>query len=162
MLPGTAYFEHNSLFSDRVGTTFNATDNGALHRRGNTTNGTEPRITKTLWFTGTKSPGTLPIYGLINGGRSQRSGDKAKSINFSDYKPIRIFCRHSQTVNNWIRTSGEYDGVIDFDKVLRDPNAPSRLLALYDSGDHGHPTDAGYKAMTDAIDLALFSNGDRH
>jgi lysophospholipase L1-like esterase len=47
-----------------------------------------------------------------------------------------------QTVNAWIRTSGLYDGVIDFDRVLRDPNSPSRISAQYDSGDHGHPTDA--------------------
>ena len=65
-----------------------------------------------------------------------------------------------QAVNAWIRTSGAYDGVIDFDRVLRDPNSPARILALYDSGDHGHPTDAGYKAMADAIDLKLFKNGD--
>lgn len=61
-----------------------------------------------------------------------------------------------QAVNLWIRTSGEYDGVIDFDRVLRDPNSATRILALYDSGDHAHPTDAGYKAMADAIDLTLF------
>ena len=65
-----------------------------------------------------------------------------------------------QAVNAWIRTSGAYDGMIDFDRVLRDPNSPARILALYDSGDHGHPTDAGYKAMADAIDLKLFKNGD--
>ena len=64
-------------------------------------------------------------------------------------------------VNNWIRTSGEYDGVIDFDKVLHDPSAPSRMLPAYDSGDHVHPTDEGYKAMADAIDLSLFRNADR-
>jgi lysophospholipase L1-like esterase len=67
-----------------------------------------------------------------------------------------------QTVNNWIRTSGEYDGVIDFDKVLLDPKAPSRLLAVYDSGDHLHPTDAGYKAMANAIDLTMFNDRDGH
>jgi lysophospholipase L1-like esterase len=66
-----------------------------------------------------------------------------------------------QTVNHWIRTAGEYDGVIDFDKVLRDPNAPSRLLPAYDSGDHVHPTDAGYKAMANAIDLTMFTDSDR-
>jgi len=52
--------------------------------------------------------------------------------------------------------SGAYDGVIDFDRVLRDPNSPTRILIIYDSGDHGHPNDAGYKAMADAIDLKLF------
>ena len=49
--------------------------------------------------------------------------------------------------------------MIDFDKVLRDPNSPTRILAVYDSGDHGHPTDAGYKALADIIDLKLFRNG---
>jgi lysophospholipase L1-like esterase len=51
--------------------------------------------------------------------------------------------------------------VIDFDRVLRDPDDPARLAPKYDSGDHGHPTDEGYKAMADAIDLRFFSNGDR-
>jgi lysophospholipase L1-like esterase len=62
-----------------------------------------------------------------------------------------------QAVNAWIRLSGEYDGVIDFDRVLRDPSAPSKILPSLDSGDHAHPTDAGYKALADAIDLKLFS-----
>ena len=61
-----------------------------------------------------------------------------------------------QAVNLWIRTSNAYDAVIDFDKVLRDPSHPSRLLPAYDSGDHVHPNDIGYQAMADAIDLALF------
>ena len=61
-----------------------------------------------------------------------------------------------QAVNRWIRTSNAYDAVIDFDKVLRDPANPSRLLAEYDSGDHVHPNDLGYRAMADAIDLSLF------
>jgi lysophospholipase L1-like esterase len=64
-----------------------------------------------------------------------------------------------QAVNVWIRTSGGYDGMIDFDQVLRDPKSPTRILAVFDSGDHGHPTDAGYKTMADAIDLNLFKNG---
>jgi lysophospholipase L1-like esterase len=61
-----------------------------------------------------------------------------------------------QTLNNWIRTSKAYDGVIDFDMVTRDPAAPTKFLPAYDSGDHLHPGDAGYKAMGDAVDLALF------
>ena len=65
-----------------------------------------------------------------------------------------------QEVNAWIRTSGEYDAVIDFDLVVRDPNSPSKILALLDSGDHGHPTDAGYQALANAIDLRLFTNGE--
>ena len=61
-----------------------------------------------------------------------------------------------QAVNKWIRTSREFDGVIDFDAVLRDPARPSRLLPRLASEDHLHPNDAGYQAMADAIDLALF------
>ena len=61
-----------------------------------------------------------------------------------------------QQVNEWIRTGGEYDGVIDFDAALRDPAHPTRLLPQHDSGDHLHPSDAGYKAMAEAVDLALF------
>jgi lysophospholipase L1-like esterase len=61
-----------------------------------------------------------------------------------------------QTVNKWIRTSGSFDGMIDFDAVLRDPDHPSRLLPRFASQDHLHPSDLGYQAMADAIDLALF------
>ena len=61
-----------------------------------------------------------------------------------------------QALNEWIRTSGAYDAVIDFDQVTRDPGAPTKFLPAYDSGDHLHPGDAGYKAMGEAIDLALF------
>ena len=61
-----------------------------------------------------------------------------------------------QTVNKWIRTSGAFDGIIDFDAVVRDPDHPTRLLAKFASKDHLHPNDAGYKAMADSIDLNLF------
>ncbi|MBY0506634.1 MAG: SGNH/GDSL hydrolase family protein [Bryobacteraceae bacterium] len=61
-----------------------------------------------------------------------------------------------QAVNTWIRTGNAFDGVIDFDKVTRDPSNPTRLLAAYDGGDHLHPSDAGYRAMGEAIDLRLF------
>jgi lysophospholipase L1-like esterase len=59
-------------------------------------------------------------------------------------------------VNTWIRTSGAYDAVIDFDQATRDPSHPARLLPAFDSGDHLHPSDAGYRAMADAVDLSLF------
>jgi lysophospholipase L1-like esterase len=65
-----------------------------------------------------------------------------------------------QAVNQWIRTSKAYDAVIDFDKVLRDPSHPTRILPAFDSGDHGHPNDSGYRAMADAIDLSLFRDDD--
>jgi len=61
-----------------------------------------------------------------------------------------------QAVNNWIRTSGAFDGIIDFDRVLADTARPAAIAAAYDSGDHLHPNDAGYKAMGESIDLKLF------
>jgi lysophospholipase L1-like esterase len=64
--------------------------------------------------------------------------------------------RMRQQINQWIRSSGEYDAVVDFDAALRDPDRPSRLRAEFDSGDHIHPNDAGNRAMADVIDLQLF------
>lgn len=61
-----------------------------------------------------------------------------------------------QAVNAFIRTSGAFDAVIDFDVAVRDPRHPTRLLPSYDSGDHVHPNDAGYRAMANAIDLSVF------
>ncbi len=61
-----------------------------------------------------------------------------------------------QTVNDWIRTGGAFNGVIDFDAATRDAQNPAKLRAEFDSGDHLHPNDAGYKAMAEAIDLSLF------
>ena len=62
-----------------------------------------------------------------------------------------------QAVNHWVLTSGAFDAVIDFDKASRDPAQPERLLPAFDSGDHLHPNDAGYKSMADAIDLKIFT-----
>jgi lysophospholipase L1-like esterase len=61
-----------------------------------------------------------------------------------------------QTINQWIRTSGAFDAVIDLDAATRDPQKPTQLAPTADSGDHLHPGDVGYKAMADAIDLKLF------
>jgi lysophospholipase L1-like esterase len=59
-------------------------------------------------------------------------------------------------VNNWIRSSDEFDGVIDFERAVRDPAHPTRMLPAYDSGDHLHPNDLGMQAMANAIPLELF------
>ena len=59
-------------------------------------------------------------------------------------------------VNHWIRTGGAFDAVIDFESILADPAHPAALAAAFDSGDHLHPNDAGYKAMGASIDLRLF------
>lgn len=61
-----------------------------------------------------------------------------------------------QEVNVWIRTAGEFDGVIDFDQAVRDPNHPTQILPAYDSGDHLHVNDAGNVAQGKAIPLSLF------
>ncbi|WP_084010073.1 SGNH/GDSL hydrolase family protein [Pandoraea oxalativorans] len=60
-----------------------------------------------------------------------------------------------EAVNQWVRTSGAFDGVIDFDAALRDPSQPTRMLPRLDSGDGTHPSDAGYAAMADAVSLPL-------
>ncbi len=63
------------------------------------------------------------------------------------------------TVNNWIRTSGRFDAVIDLDAAVRDSSNQNNLASAYDSGDHLHLNPAGYQKMADAISLSLFSNG---
>lgn len=62
-----------------------------------------------------------------------------------------------EALNHWIRTTRVFDGVVDFDKAVRDPQHPLRFLPKYNGGDDLHPNDAGYKAMSDAIDLTLFT-----
>ncbi|MGZ5183198.1 MAG: SGNH/GDSL hydrolase family protein [Ramlibacter sp.] len=73
----------------------------------------------------------------------------------SYYNPARENVR--QRVNDWIRTGGAWDAVVDFDQVLRDPAQPTRLNPAYDSGDHLHPNDAGYQALAQAVPLSLFT-----
>jgi len=62
-----------------------------------------------------------------------------------------------QALNQWIRTSGAYDAVVDFEAATRDPQNPRRFRPEYDPGDHLHPNDKGYQAMADAVDLKLFT-----
>jgi lysophospholipase L1-like esterase len=70
------------------------------------------------------------------------------------YTPEREQIR--QAVNTWIRSGDEFDGVIDFDRAVRDPNYPTRMLPAYDSGDHLHPNDLGMQALVNASPLQLF------
>ena len=70
------------------------------------------------------------------------------------FTPAKVAVRNA--VNRWIRTSGEPDGVIDFDAMVRDPAVPTRFKVEFDSGDHLHPSNRGYAAMGDGIDLRLF------
>lgn len=82
--------------------------------------------------------GTLPPTGGARGGEGHGSEATA---------------RRRAKVNRWIRTSGVTDSVVDFDRALRDPEDPSRLRPAYDSGDHLHPSSAGYRAMARAVPL---------
>jgi lysophospholipase L1-like esterase len=61
-----------------------------------------------------------------------------------------------QAINEWIRTARHFDDFVDFDRVTRDPEHPDRLLPAFDSGDHLHPSPAGYAAMANAVPLSLF------
>jgi lysophospholipase L1-like esterase len=67
--------------------------------------------------------------------------------------PQKERIRH--VVNGWIRLSGKFDGVIDADLAVQDPDHPTRLLPAYDSGDHLHPNDRGMQAIADAVPLAM-------
>ena len=70
---------------------------------------------------------------------------------FGYYSPAKDAIR--EAVNRWIRESGRFDAVLDFDALVRDPTRPAHIKAAFDSGDHLHPNDAGYQAMADAVDL---------
>jgi lysophospholipase L1-like esterase len=64
-----------------------------------------------------------------------------------------------EAINAWIRSSGAFDGVIDFARAVADPNDPQRLNPRYDDGDHLHPSEAGYEAMSDAVSLVMLVRG---
>lgn len=73
------------------------------------------------------------------------------------YHPGPLSEADRQAVNQWIRATGHFDAVIDFDKVVGDPDHPDHLLSAFDCGDHLHPSPAGYSAMGNAIPLSLFA-----
>jgi lysophospholipase L1-like esterase len=66
-----------------------------------------------------------------------------------------------QNLNDWIRTGGAYDGVIDFDAAVHDPQRPTKFLATHQAGDYLHPNSTGYKAMAAAVDLKLLERAKR-
>ena len=94
----------------------------------------------------------VPIFG----GTLLPSGDLGEPAPYGpDYSGPDDIAKRNE-VNDFIRTSGEFDGVIDFYKATVDPNDPDRMRDEFDSGDHLHPNDAGYEAMADAVPLSLF------
>jgi lysophospholipase L1-like esterase len=88
-------------------------------------------------------------------GQAHRAGVRiiGATITPADLPPEREALR--QEVNRWIRGGGAFDGVADFDAALRDTARPARLLPRFDSGDHIHPSDAGYAALAAAVPLPL-------
>ncbi len=94
--------------------------------------------------------------------RSHANGVKFIAATITPYKGAKYYSDDGeqirQQVNTFLRTSKIFDGVVDFDKALRDPEHPDRMLPKYDHGDHLHPSDAGYLAMGNAINLKLFRN----
>jgi lysophospholipase L1-like esterase len=95
--------------------------------------------------------------------RAHAKGLKIYGATLTPFEAAAYFTKEGEAkrsaVNEWIRTSKAYDGVVDFDMATRDPANPTRFLAQFDSGDHLHPNDAGYQAMANAVDLALFKTG---
>lgn len=95
--------------------------------------------------------------------RARAGGLKVYGATLTPFEGANYFTTEGeakrQAVSEWIRTSKEYDGVIDFDAVIRDPRSPTKHLPRYDPGDHLHATDIGYEAMADAINLDWFGAG---
>jgi lysophospholipase L1-like esterase len=81
-------------------------------------------------------------------------------VGSSYYHPGPASERDRQAVNEWIRAPGHFDALIDFDQVTRDQQHPEQLLPAFDSGDHLHPSAAGYRAMAGSVPLTLFAPAD--
>jgi len=90
-------------------------------------------------------------HGMLVFGATQMTDCRNHKCNWPEGEKTR------NDLNNWIRTSKIFDGMIDFDHVMRDPQYPIQMREDYNSGDYVHPNDTGYKAMADAIDLSLFT-----
>lgn len=92
--------------------------------------------------------------------RAHAHGIKVFGATLTPYGGANYFSEEGEqkreTINQWIRTGGAFDGVVDFDAAVRDPNNPKQFAPANDSGDHLHPNDTGYKAMANSIDLSLF------
>ena len=91
--------------------------------------------------------------------RAHTHGIKVIGATITPYENCKYASREGEkmraAINDWIRTTKSLDGVVDFDKIVRDPAHPTRFLPAYDSGDHLHPNAAGLHAMGASIDLGL-------
>lgn len=113
----------------------------------------------------TKLEGSATAQQLIAGyrqiiERAHTRGIKVVGGTLTPFEGAFYFTQQKEAVrmavNQWIRTAGEFDAIVDFDAVVRDPSHPTRLLPEYDSGDHLHPNDTGYRAMGEGINLEVF------
>jgi lysophospholipase L1-like esterase len=108
----------------------------------------------------------IPVDSLVNGHlqlvqRARAAGLRPIGATLTPFEGQSYYTAARENVrkrfNEWLRGSGAYDAVLDFDLVLREPTRPTRLRTIYDSGDHLHPNDAGYQAMAQAVPLGLFT-----
>ncbi|RGA05115.1 SGNH/GDSL hydrolase family protein [Microbispora triticiradicis] len=92
--------------------------------------------------------------------RARERGVRVYATTIAPYEGAEVFTPEGEsarrTVNDWIRTGGAFDAVLDFDAVWRDPDHPGRIRADFHCGDHVHGSDAGYQALADSVDLSLF------
>jgi lysophospholipase L1-like esterase len=92
-------------------------------------------------------------------GRARAHGIKVFGATLTPFEGTNVYDKSGeairQAVNEWIRSTDAFDAIIDFDKAICDPEHPTRVRQEYDSGDHIHPSAAGYKAMADLIPLSL-------
>ncbi|MBO4274595.1 SGNH/GDSL hydrolase family protein [Microbispora triticiradicis] len=92
--------------------------------------------------------------------RARERGVRVYGTTIAPYEGAEVFTPEGEsarrTVNDWIRTGGAFDAVLDFDAVWRDPDHPGRIRADFHCGDHVHGSDAGYQALADSVDLSLF------
>jgi lysophospholipase L1-like esterase len=123
-------------------------------------------------FPGTFTPAADAVTGrdIIEGYRQLIARSHAKRLRVfvttippfenATYGKLMVYTPEKESVrkevNDWIRGTHEFDAMIDFDAVLRDPSHPTRLLPKFDSGDHLHSNDAGYAASANAVPLELF------
>ncbi len=117
---------------------------------------------------GSRAPLVDPVFGsdlLIDGyrqiiARVHEHGLKVYGATIAPYEGAAYWSADGDkvrmAVNDWIRKSGEFDGVLDFDAAFRDPARPSQIKEGWHSGDHLHGSDAGYRVVADSIDLKLF------
>ena len=113
----------------------------------------------------------LPVQRIIGGyrqliERSHAAGVKIYGATLTPFEGSYYWTpRHRamrDAVNRWIRRSGAFDGIIDFAATVADPRNPEKLRRAYDSGDHLHPNDAGYRAMARAVNLDMLLRASQH